>query len=316
MITIAPTGSNLRTQRYLHTLSTVQATKSLNSLTDDCCWCSCVSEIPVFAYLTDVSDNEKNDWSSFIWKLPSNATAVLTLTNLDTETDYVINSTTYGEFYAVDALKNNVLGVIIEWHKVANVIGFGNYQLNLTVTSAALTEILNKDYPRYRLMPYTCDNAHGTVRIETYNTGYIEGGFDYRNLDFGYAPGTVPYGVLPGWGQQIRFYGKLENTAIPVQIDNIFDNKRNLNQVQTQIHNEWNLRLQFINSDVSDQIIYDNLLADYVLVSDYNANNVKDYKNIKVSLLSVETPQPFLNKTSLFNIKFVDYTQNLLKRHY
>jgi len=165
-------------------------------------------------------------------------------------------------------------------------------------------------------MPYTCDAAHGTVRIETYNSGYIEGGFDYRNLSYGGVPGTHEYGKPKGWGQQIRWYGRLTNTNIPVQIDNLSDNYRNLLQVQTMLSNEWNLRLDFIQSDISDQMIYDNLLADYILLSDYNANNVKDYKNLKVSLLNVENPESFLNKSQNFNIKFVDYKQNLLKRFY
>jgi len=316
MIVIAASGNPPRTQVSLHTRNQVLATESLNSLGTDCCFCSCTTEIPAFAYLTDTSDKEKNDYFSWIWKLPSNATAVLTLTNLDTETDYVITDDTYGKFYDIDALKNNVLGLVIEWWRVADGIGFGNYQLNLEVTNAALNVILDKDYPPFRLMPYNCENVHGTVRIETYNTGYIEGGFDYRNLDFGYPPGSKPYGVLPGWGQQIRYYGRLDKVDIPTEIDNIFDNQRNLNQVQTLIYDQWNLRLEFINSDISDQIIYDNLLADYVLLCDYNANNVADYKNIKVGLLNIETPQPFLNKTSLFNVKFVDYTQNKLKRYY
>jgi hypothetical protein len=189
--------------------------------------------------------------------------------------------------------------------------------MNISVSNATPTLIFTKDYPKFKLMPYSCANAHGTVRVESFNSGYIEGGFDYRNMIIlnPYPTGVSIKGI-EGWIQQIRYYGKLSISAIPVETDNIFDGYRNLKQVQTQIKNEYNLRIDFIKTDLSEQIIYDNLLADYILLNDYNANNVKDYREVKVSLLSVDPPESFKNRTNLFNIKFVDYLQNLLKRHY
>lgn len=317
MITIAAGGVTLRTQKYLHTRNTVKATSSLvQTSSTDCCWCSCESVIPAFVYLTDVANKEKNDWYSWIMKIPSNATVEITLTDLDTDTDYSITDNTYGNFYDVDALKDNVFGLIIEWYKVVQLYGYGNYSVRIVVKNLATNTIFDKTYPTFQVMPYTCDAVHGTVRLETYNSGYIEGGFDYRDLDFGGVPGTHEYGKPKGWGQQIRWYGRLEVSNLVTNIDNLSDNYRNLLQVQTQIEKEYNLRLEFIPSDVSDQIIYDNLLGDYVLLSDYNANSVKDYKNIKASLLSIDTPQPFKNRTQIFNVKFVDYKQNRLKRFY
>jgi len=316
MITLAATGATLRTAKYLHTRDVVKATSSLVQEVGDCCFCSCESVIPAFVYTDDVSDKTKNDWYSWIMKIPANATVEITLTDLDTETEYSITDNTYGNFYDVDELKDNVFGLIIQWYKVVQLYGYGDYSVNIVVKNAATNTIFDKTYPTFHVMPYTCEAVHGTVRIETYNSGYIEGGFDYRDLDYGGVPGTIEYGKPKGWGQQIRWYGRLSVPNIPTQIDNLSDNYRNLLQVQTMIYNEWNLRLDFIQSDVSDQMIYDNLLADYILLSDYNANNVKKYSNVKVSLLSVENTESFLNKSQNFNIKFVDYKQNLLKRFY
>lgn len=316
MITLAASGSPLRTAHYLHHKDTVAATKSLVEEAGDCCYCSCDTVIPALVNLSDTSNKFENDYFSWILKVPANNTVVATLTKVDTGAEYTITNNDFGTLYAVDSLKDNVWGLIIQWRKVAALHGYGNYQLNIQVSNVVPAVIFDKDYPVFCVMPYTCESAHGTVRIETYNTGYIEGGFDYRNLNFGGPPNAHQYGVLKGWGQQIRWYGRLDIVNHPTEIDNIYDNYRDLKQVQTQIEDEYNLRLDFIKTDISKQIIKDNFLADFILLSDYNADNVDDYKNVKVSLLSVGEPQPFRNKTILYNIKFVSFRQNNLKRHY
>lgn len=315
MIEIAASGITLRTNRYLHHKKQVVSTKSLVTEAGDCCWCSCETEIPAFADLTAEEDKYKNDVFSWILKVPDGCTVTATLTNLETLTEYVISDNTYGDLYDVGDLKDNVWGFIIKWYNVAGLIGFGTYTLTISVSNATPTEIFNKTYAKFRVLPYSCQAAHGTVRIETINTGYIEGGFDYRDIIISPAYPSVVRGVK-GWLQQIRYWGRLDITAMPTQIDNIYDNYRNLTQVQTQIQNEWNLRLEFIKSDISKQIIYDNLLADYILVSDYNANSVDTYRDVKLSLISVENVQNFKNRSRQIEIKLADYKQNNLKRFY
>lgn len=316
MITIAASGVTLRTNHYIHHKDTVQATTSLVSEGGDCCWCSCDTIIPAFADLDNPTDKAKNDFFSWILKLPLNATITATLTNLDSDTDYVITDNTLGRLFATGVLKTQVWGFIVDWYKVANTHGFGNYQMNLTVENGASQEIFNKDYPKFQLLPYSCQAAHNTVRIESHNSGYIEGGFDYRGIDITDNAGGIKATPEVYWKQQIRWWGRLDIINHPVQTDNIYDNYRNLEQVQTQIEDEYNLRLEFIKTDVSKQIIYDNLLADYVLINDYNANSVDTYRDVKLSLSSIDNPQPFKNRTLLYNIKFVNYKQNRLKRHY
>lgn len=317
MITIAASGATLRTNHYIHHKDTVQATTSLVSDGVDCCWCSCETVIPAFADLDNPDDTSKNDFFSWILKVPRNVTVTATLTNLDSGTDYVISDNTYGKFYDVDELKDNVWGFILDWQLVADLIGFGNYQMNISVQSGFSSNIIfDKDYPPFFLLPYSCQAAHNTVRIESHNSGYIEGGFDYRDIDITDNAGGVSAQKEPYWKQQIRWYGRFDITEHPVQTDNIYDNYRNLEQVQTQIEDGYNLRLEFIKTDISKQIIYDNLLADYLLISDYNANSVDTYRDVKVSLASIDNPQPLKNRTLLYNIKFVNYKQNRLKRHY
>lgn len=314
MVEISATAGTARTNRLLHTKDQVTATRTLVNATSDCCWCSCDTEIPAFADLDNPTDRSKNDIFPWILDIPKSATVTATLTNLETGTTYAINDDTYGDLYPLDELRQYVWAFIIKWNNVADLIGFGTYSMNITVTGTVANELFNKDYPTFRLLPYSCDAVHNTVRIQTFNSGYIEGGFDYRGLSI-----VNPYNadqIINGWVQQIRYYGQVDLTGIPVQIDNLSDQYRNLLQVQTQIVNEYTLRLEFIKTDISKQIIYDNLLSDYILLSDYNANSVDTYRELKVSLVSIDAPENFKNRSQVFNIKFVDYKQNLLKRFY
>ena len=38
---------------------------------------------------------------------------------------------------------------------------------NISVTNIVGTEVYNEDSPCFRLLPYSCDNAHRTIRITT-----------------------------------------------------------------------------------------------------------------------------------------------------
>lgn len=318
MIILPATGANPRTSHYWHTKASFKAVNDEVADVTECCFCSCETVIPAFAYLDDTNNKEFNDCFFWLLTVPTDATVVATLTNLDTATDYVITDNTYGILYDVDVLKDNTWAFIVKWANVATEIGYGNYQLNITVSDFNANEIFNKDYPKFKLLPYTCENAHGTVRIESWNSGYIEGGFDYRGISID-NPFTSSFGSarkLNTWIQQIRYYGRLTRDRLPTQTDNHWDNLRNLTQVQTQIQNGWNLRLDFIKADISYKIIYDNLLGDFLYLSDYNANNIAKFRDVKVSLEAPDDPQTFLDQTEVFNIKFVDYKQNLLKRNF
>lgn len=316
MIIIPASGSNLRTSQYWHTKKQVKAIDDSFGSLVDCCFCTCETLIPQFAYLENINDKSKNDIFSWILETPRAATVEATLTNVSTGVDYPITNDDYGFLYEIDDLKEDVWSFTVIWSKVADLIGYGEYEFSIKLTSGFGPVIFDKVFNKFQLMPYSCEAAHNTIRIESWNSGYIEGGFDYRDIEvknpflFGIG-GTVKYNA---YIQQIRYYGRLEVSALQTQIDNHWDNNRNLTQVQTQINNEWNLRIDMIDESISNQIIYDNLLSDFLYLSDYNANN-KDYKEIKVSLVSVEL-ENYRNKTSMYNIKFVDYKQNLLKRHY
>lgn len=317
MIILPATGTNLRTSQYWHTVREFKTIDGLLSTSDDCCFCVCETEIPVFAYLDDTSDKEKNDVYSWLLEVPTGAIVEATLRNESIETDYAISDDTYGLFYDVDVLKSNYWGFIVKWSNVATEAGYGEYSMTIVVKDMNSNVLKTYEFTHFRLLPYTCENAHGTVRIESWQSGYIEGGLDYRGISID-NPFTSSNSAkkINFWIHQIRYYGRFGVADYPTETDNHYDQLRNLTQVQTQVQSAWNLRLDFVKSDISTQLVFDRFLADFNLISDYNADSVDKNRSIKVSLVSVESPEDLKNKTRSLNVKFADYKQNILKRHF
>lgn len=315
-INLFPTSGNPAIAEFLHTEDTIQAIDDTIITGNDCSFClnGCTKDIPVFAYSLDGDDSYKNDFSSYITEAPEGGAVIGTLIRIETdgsETEYVITDDTYGTFYALSVMRDNVWGFILDWFKVSLLLGNGWYKFNLKVENVATTVIVDKTTPCYRLKPYSCQAAHRTVRIETEQSGYIEDGFDYRNLA---RPDKLTR-VSP-WPQQIRWYGKFWALAPTLLTDNLVDNKRNSLQVQAQIIDNFQLRLEFIQTTVSKHFFKDNLLANKILISDYNRNNPEVYDNVRVNPVDItDRITHNLNKNEIFNVTLEEYQKNTLKRN-
>lgn len=315
MIKLTPTSSSPITQQYLHTKDTVQAVLKIE--VPDVCDAGlyCDQPVPAFADETDTSNERKNDIRSFIIRVPENSTVIGTLTYLVDGSTYLISDNTYGLFYSLGTVDTNTWGFVLDWLKVAQNIGYGCFKFNITVENSSANEIYNQDSPCFDLKPFSCEAAFDTVRIDTVQTGYIENGFDYTNV---IRPGFIGGGEFVkskfGWRQQLRWYGKLKKTTPTTNKDNIIDNDRTLLNVQTQIIDNYDLRLNFIHRDVSEHFLKDQLLASPVTITDYNEQkNNGVYRNVDLSY--VEIGERTGNNKEFFNIKFVEHKQNNIIRY-
>ncbi len=262
----------------------------------------CCDTIEVFAS-TASTDAEINDISSFINEVGASYTVVATLTESD-GTEHIITDNTYGLFYSIGTLKAGVWGFQLNWNKVANLLGFGHYTFTIVTSNGFGRAIPNEEFC-YKLIPFSCDNADGTVRITTFKNGYIENGFDYRNLSVG------------DWKDQIRLDGYFKFDDYETIVDNLLLSNRDLHQIQTQIVDNFNLVLKRISPDVSIEFVKDSLLANRMFIDDYNVSNVYDYKEKFVSLVSIDKPiQSEINGTLTYLIKFTEFNQSTLKRNF
>lgn len=318
-VRVNPSASSLNVLEYLHLKRTVQAVRNPVTVASECFFCipNCNWTLPAIADLTD-SDPYKNDYKDFIISVASGSTVTGTLIKIDpdgTETPTTITDNTYGLFYPLDDLKAGVWGFLLDWRLVASGLGFGKYKFNITVENSASTEIFNKDSVCWQLIPYTCENAHRTVRIETEQAGYFEGGFDYSGIIV--EPNTNEF--VRGkdtWQQQIRLWGRFYRSNFEYNVDNIVTEERGQEQVQSQTVQVYTLLLDTIQTNISNPLIRDMLQAPEVRISDYNINNIEKYESVRVSMTNIETPVTItMNKNEFHDIKFVEWKQDNVHRY-
>ena len=320
-IRLTPTSSSLNTLEFFSTVESFVTIAGGVQGVDDCslCLAGCTKDIPVFAYLADQEDEYKNDFSSFILDLPKGATVEATLIQLlpdGTEVSHVLNSNTYGQYFPTGTIRTKVWGFIVEWNKVADVLAFGWYKINIVVKNVALNVLSDTTTPCYRLKPYSCEAAHGTVRITTESRGYIENGFDYEDIDYTLILPSGKGVTKTSWPQQLRWYGKFLAVVPTLQTDNLIDGNRNTRQIQAQIFDNFTLRLEHVQPIVSTPFLRDQLLSNAIYVADYNINNPEKYTEKQVNPVDIASrTTTSLNKNEFFVINMEETNKATLKRN-
>ena len=265
----------------------------------------CVGALPVFGDLTS-DDLQNNDFTSFLdYKFPgSNVKFEL----LDENCDFLaeLNNTDYGTPYFIQVTPTFPIyykGYKLEWKKVLNLHGSGTYKIKKTTTSniiPALFEPIVECSCLYELSQYSDSFADETVRIETIQNGYtISPGLNYTGLN---------------WAEQIRIPGFFGNKQRRLEQDNYLDKNRRTTQIQDSLIHEFTLEPYFWPQCLRDQI--DSiLLANEILISDYNLLNTDDLKNISVIPTSIDTEYFGKSNKAADEIKFEERQKNRVKRN-
>lgn len=315
-----PTVSALRTQEYLATKDTITAIKRPFVLGSDCCFCypNCNWTLPRFSNLLDQSDTYKNDRDDFIVQVPLSGTVTGTLIKIapdGTETSFVIVDDTYGDFFSTGTIKANVWAFILDWYKVADVIGYGTYKFNILIENGASTELFNQDSVKFKLENWTCKCAHRTIKIKTEQSGYFEGGFDYTGISFEIPLPNGKTKVSTTWPQEIRLYGRFYREAFEQERDNIVTEERGQQLIQSKIWKRYRLKLDTIETKLSNRVILDMLQAPEVYISDYQINAIEFYQDVRVDLKEVDEPVNFTQNINEFiEFSLVDWQQDNVHR--
>lgn len=322
-IRLNPAVSSLNTSNYLHGSAEIKAIRSGDISTSVCelnLLGSCKRDIPAFAYLLDENDDYRNDFRSFIYEIPTNATITATLIEISPtgeETSHTINDQTYGNYFATGTLKDDVWGFILRWYNVADTLGFGCYKVNILIQNASGTDLTNYTTPCFNLKPYDCVVAHRTVKITTYQKGYIVNGFDYRDINFYISTaGGLGQTNFTAWPQELRWYGRFWADTPTYINDTNQDSFRNEQQIQSQIIENYNLRLDHIYSEVAKPFFRDSFLAGEIYISDYWINPVELYDHVRVNPKDIaDRSVRALNPNQKFTIQLEEFNKATVKRH-
>jgi len=274
-----------------------------NPNTNDICICKCAYYEKVFSESGSIIKWWKNDKTTLMFKKQIASDTVTIKLYKNAVAQATISNNTYGLYYAYGTLPDiNVCVFIADWNKIYNALGVGTYYFEITkkvlgVTLAAYNSIY------YKLNKYSDSLANGTVRIETYNTGtIINAEIDYNAL---FAAGLY---------QSYRIEGKLMPKQPKVETDNYLNQDYKYLQIQDKIINEWTLITGMLPSSISNMIIYDNLLANKILISDYNAYNEEIIKEKELSLVEIPNKNGYINH--YFTIKFKETLENNIKNNF
>jgi hypothetical protein len=250
------------------------------------------------------ADEINNDKSSFLLKKALNTDTIVFELWKGDEKKQDITDDSLGEFYNGFDVQPLYVGAVVYWGNVLSLYGFGQYTIRATQNIAGQETTFTSRM--FQIISYSAQNANNTVRIETYQQGYIlNSDFDYRDL-------------LPdGWYQSFRIYGRFGSKTPLFESEPYLSENRTLLQNQDKIVAEYTLELETLPSTIHNQLIYDNMLANEVLITDCNVLNTEKFERVSLYPKSIEEPELVNYRTRLNQvIKLVEKEQRTVKRNF
>ena len=274
-------------------------------ITADFCFCDheCEYEQKVLAKVSGGLDHE-NDQSAFLFRaLIAADTIEIKLFKDDIEVD-TMDDATLGTFFdfGFNALQPLYKGYLLDWDLVLSLHGAGKYQVKADQSIIGTASTFESQV--FRLYPYTEELANGTIRLDTVQNGNIEASeFDYTGMD---------------WAQSMRILGRFGNKAQTYTTDRYFGSDLRLNQIQDTVINTYTLQTELIPNFIHGLITEDNLLANEIIVIDYNLFNFGDLYREYVLYTEEYSDSQYFSKSrkGRFEFKLTDKQQNIRKRNF
>lgn len=268
-----------------------------------CDFISCTYSEVVFASQSS-SDHWKNDNSEFLFKRFIATDSVDIKLYKNGSEIALLNDNTYGTFYNGLSGENEeqllYVGYYLNWKTVQSLHGNGNYQVKADLN--VIGNVSEYESRIFMLETYSDRGAHKTVKIETTQNGNIIGSqFDYSGLN---------------WKQSIRVPGTFGNPKPIPETNNYVNTSRDILQISMKMTREWSFSSGLINYEVSSQLIYDKMMANEILITDYNIYAESVWRRVGVFPIEIDKPDIADNPYKAFTIKFSDNKDIFTKRNY
>jgi len=250
------------------------------------------------------TDFWKNDKSEFLFKRIVPADTVAIELYLDGIKVADLNTSAEGTFFNGFPLGSSeqqlYVGYLIDWKLVQALYGFGEYQVKAQLNILGNPSTFESRY--FNLCLYNDIIAHETVRIESTQNGNIIGNqFDFTDLNW-YGSVRIP-----------AVFGK----PIPIyETDRYVTETRKKAQIQDKMSREWALTTKKISWEVANVLIYNKMLANEILMTDYNIYAESTWRRISVLPKELEKRDTSGHPDKLYNITFVDSNDYFIKRNF
>lgn len=272
---------------------------------NDICLCDYIQ----CEYIEDVfaevgGEDYKNDHSEFLFnRLVSTDTVSIKLLKGKQEVA-ILDDDTLGELFDGfpdgNSSQQRYYGFRLDWEKVLDVHGSGQYQVTADLSIAGTSSTFESR--KYYLIPYSDLNANGTVKIESTQNGNIFGSeFDYTGLE---------------WKQFVRVKGKFGNPTPTIEETGYTTAEKNYRQIKSKVTREWTLLVKQVSWQVAEQLVYNKIMANQILITDYDIKAENVWRNISVKTESIEKPELYNNPNKSYTIKFADTKAIFEKTNY
>ena len=272
---------------------------------NDLCICdyiTCPYEEKVFALTGGAY--YKNDKNEFLFRKLTSFDVITIELHLAGVKVADLNNNTYGTFFngfpSGSAEQQLYVGYLLDWELVYNAFGVGKY----TVVSNLLVIGNNSTFTSrvFNLSVYSDIAAYQTVRIESVQNGNIIGDeFDYTDLN---------------WQQSVRIPAVFGNPDPQYTEDSYVDSDHFKKQIKDTMARDWFLQTKKINWEVANSLVYNKLMANEILITDYNIYAESIWRRVPVKLKELSKPKISGNPSKIYNVTFVDDKDIYQKRNF
>ncbi len=275
--------------------------------TNDTCICDfiqCEYVEQIFASPAFPNDDWKNDKNEFLFKRFVATDTVLMELHKDGDKVDDLNNDDYGTFFDGFSSGSNeqqlYVGYLLDWLSVFNAFGAGSY--TVVTTLDIIGNVTTSTSRTFRLVLYSDLEANGTVRIESTQNGNIRGNdFDFTGLD---------------WYQSLRIPGEFGNPTPIFETTEYVTSQHKRRQNKAKMSVEWSLNTRLISWEVVQKLIYNKLLGNQILITDYQIKAESLWRRVDVFMQEVDKPEIKNNPKRRYNIKFVDVEDIYEKRNF
>ena len=251
------------------------------------------SNCQYFEYAFKGDNDKTNDTTSVLLTYPK-APTTKSYILLKGCTEIIIDSTIAEIFDRGTLSVEDKEGIVIDWGKVYDLYGGGNYTINIKYNLLGINYETKSHI--YKVLPYTPILAINTYRIDFIKDCYFEDGRNYEGLQ---------------WSEKHRLNGYFGNKTPNIEIDSYINGNRIDEIIQRDLYFNYESKVLIplhVQKNILEGTSFDCLVTTY-------EQKTENYTELPVIFEEITSEEYKSQKNRLFSIVVRDKLRNNIKRY-